>query len=48
MYRKVHNMIHRISKYSYHNKNIYLNEIFPDTIEFEKISYLNARGKFVK
>ena len=48
IYRKVHNMIHRISKYSYHNKNIYLNEIFPDTIEFEKISYLNARGKFVK
>ena len=48
VYRKVGNMIHRISTYSYRHKNIYLNEIFPDTIEFENISYLNARGKFTK
>ena len=48
VYRRVGNTIHRISTYSYRHKNIYLNEIFPDTIEFEKISYLNARGKFTK
>ena len=48
IYRKVNNMIHKISKYSYLHKNIYLNETFPDTIEFEKTSYLNSRGQFTK
>ena len=48
VYRRVGNTIHRISTYSYRHKNIYLNEIFPDTIEFENISYLNARGNFTK
>ena len=42
------NMIHRISIYKYQHKKIYVNEIFPDTIQLEKISYLNARGKFTK
>ena len=48
VYRRVGNTIHRTSTYSYRHKNIYLNEIFPDNIEFEKISYLNARGNFTK
>ncbi len=48
VYKRVGRSIHRISIYNYRYKNIYLNEIFPDTIEFENISYLNARGKFTK
>lgn len=48
IYRKINNMIHRISIYKYQHKKIYVNEIFPDTIQLEKISYLNARGKFTK
>lgn len=48
IYRKINNMIHRVSIYKYRHKKIYVNEIFPDNVELEKMSYLNARGNFTK
>ncbi len=45
-YKVINNSIHRVSLYKNSKKILYVDEVFPDFFEFNKHTFLKARGKF--
>ena len=45
-YKMINDSIHRISLYKFSKKVLYVDEVFPSSFEFSRLSFLKARGKF--